>query len=89
MITWRRTSFEQCTKCLSKAVIVSSQKDANPAPVIIDSLSWERESVKMKNFSHPEVCSCGWAPELASRMQLAPEGWRGYIEMLPVRKISN
>ncbi len=42
---------------------------------------------QIKRFN-PEVYGYEWAPELAPRMQLAPEGWRGYIEMLPVRKIS-
>lgn len=41
---------------------------------------------QIKRFN-PEVYG-EWAPEMAPRMQLAPEGWRGYIEMLPVRKIS-
>ncbi len=41
---------------------------------------------QIKRFN-PEVYGYEWAPELAPRMQLAPEGWRGYIEMLPVRKI--
>jgi len=27
-----------------------------------------------------------YAPELAPRMQLSPEGWRGYIEMKPVKE---
>lgn len=42
---------------------------------------------QIKRFN-PEVYGYEWAPEHAPRMQLAPEGWRGYIEMLPVRKIS-
>ncbi len=42
---------------------------------------------QIKHFN-PEVYGYEWAPELAPRMQLAPEGWRGYIEMLPVRRIS-
>lgn len=36
---------------------------------------------------NPEVYGYGYAPELAPRMQLAPQGWRGYIEMLPVESI--
>jgi|LFRM01.1.fsa_nt_gb AraC-like DNA-binding protein len=36
---------------------------------------------------NPEVYGYQYAPELAPRMQLAPEGWRGYIEMLPVKSI--
>ena len=36
---------------------------------------------------NPEVYGYEWAPEIAPRMQLAPEGWRGYIEMLPVRRL--
>lgn len=36
---------------------------------------------------NPEVYGFRYAPELAPRMQLAPWGWRGYIEMLPVEKI--
>ncbi len=41
---------------------------------------------QIKRFN-PEVYGYEWAPELAPRMQLAPEGWRGYIEMLPVRRL--
>ncbi len=37
---------------------------------------------------NPEVYGYQYAPELAPRMQLAPEGWRGYIEMLPVRNMA-
>lgn len=37
---------------------------------------------------NPEVYGYEYAPELAPRMQLAPEGWRGYIEMRPVRHLS-
>ena len=33
---------------------------------------------------NPEVYGYQYAPELAPRMQLAPQGWRGYIEMMPV-----
>ncbi|MDD2429872.1 MAG: AraC family transcriptional regulator [Eubacteriales bacterium] len=33
---------------------------------------------------NPEVYGYRWAPHLSPRMQLAPEGWRGYIEMRPV-----
>lgn len=36
---------------------------------------------------NPEVYGFAYAPELAPRMQLAPQGWRGYIEMLPVREL--
>ncbi|MCA9833111.1 MAG: helix-turn-helix transcriptional regulator [Thermomicrobiales bacterium] len=35
----------------------------------------------------PKVYGFEYAPEMAPRMQLAPLGWRGYIEMLPVRQI--
>jgi len=41
---------------------------------------------RIKSFN-PEVYGYQYAPELAPRMQLAPEGWRGYIEMLPVRSM--
>lgn len=34
---------------------------------------------------NPEVYGYTYAPEMAPRMQLPPEGWRGYIEMWPVR----
>ena len=37
---------------------------------------------------NPEVYGYQYAPELAPRMQLAPEGWRGYIEMLSVKNLS-
>lgn len=33
---------------------------------------------------NPEVYGYQYAMQLAPRMQLAPEGWRGYIEMWPV-----
>lgn len=36
---------------------------------------------------NPEVYGYEYAPEVAPRMQLAPQGWRGYIEMMPVRPI--
>lgn len=35
---------------------------------------------------NPEVYGYQWAPEVAPRMQLSPEGWRGYIEMYPVKE---
>ncbi|MDR0951593.1 MAG: AraC family transcriptional regulator [Oscillospiraceae bacterium] len=35
---------------------------------------------------NPEVYGYKYAPELAPRMQLSPEGWRGYIEMRPIEK---
>jgi len=38
---------------------------------------------RIKKFN-PEVYGYQYAPELAPRMQLAPMGWRGYIEMHPV-----
>ena len=36
---------------------------------------------------NPEVYGYAYADELAPRMQLVPLGWRGYIEMRPVREI--
>ena len=45
---------------------------------------WER----IEKFN-PEVYGYEYADELAPRMQLAPLGWRGYIEMRPVREIIN
>ena len=44
---------------------------------------WER----IEKFN-PEVYGFEYADELAPRMQLAPMGWRGYIEMRPVREIA-
>jgi AraC-like DNA-binding protein len=35
---------------------------------------------------NPEVYGYQWAPEDAPKMQLSPEGWRGYIEMYPVKE---
>jgi hypothetical protein len=35
---------------------------------------------------NPKVYGYDFAPELAPRMQLNPEGWRGYIELRPVRE---
>ncbi|MCL2253524.1 MAG: AraC family transcriptional regulator, partial [Lachnospiraceae bacterium] len=40
----------------------------------------------MKKFN-PEVYGYQYADELAPRMQLTPFGWRGYIEMRPVREM--
>lgn len=37
---------------------------------------------------NPEVYGYRYAPELAPRMQLAPMGWRGYIELHPVESIT-
>jgi AraC family transcriptional regulator len=36
---------------------------------------------------NPEVYGYRYAPEIAPRMQLAPMGWRGYIEMYPVESM--
>jgi AraC-like DNA-binding protein len=36
---------------------------------------------------NPEVYGYCYAPEIAPRMQLSPQGWRGYIEMKPVREV--
>ena len=36
---------------------------------------------------NPEVYGYEYASELAPRMQLAPMGWRGYIELRPVKEI--
>ncbi len=36
---------------------------------------------------NPQVYGYRYADELAPRMQLAPQGWRGYIEMRPVEEI--
>ena len=36
---------------------------------------------------NPEVYGYQYADELAPKMQLAPAGWRGYIEMRPVREM--
>jgi AraC-like DNA-binding protein len=35
---------------------------------------------------NPEVYGYKWAPEIAPKMQLSPAGWRGYIEMHPVKE---
>ena len=42
---------------------------------------WERIEI-----FNPEVYGYEYADELAPRMQLVPLGWRGYIEMRPVRE---
>lgn len=39
---------------------------------------------RIGNFN-PEVYGYEYADEVAPKMQLAPQGWRGYIEMHPVR----
>ena len=41
---------------------------------------------QFKKFN-PEVYGYEYADELAPKIQLAPMGWRGYIEMRPVREI--
>ncbi|MDR0986266.1 MAG: AraC family transcriptional regulator, partial [Ruminococcus sp.] len=40
----------------------------------------------MKNYK-PEIYGFKFAPEDAPRIQLAPQGYRGYIEALPVRSV--
>lgn len=37
---------------------------------------------------NPRIYGYDWADDAAPRMQLAPEGWRGYIELRPVRAVS-
>ena len=44
---------------------------------------WERIEV-----FNPVVYGYEYADELAPRMQLVPLGWRGYIEMRPIREIT-
>lgn len=41
---------------------------------------------RIQNFN-PAVYGYQYADELAPKMQLAPMGWRGYIEMRPVREV--
>jgi hypothetical protein len=41
---------------------------------------------RIRSFN-PQVYGYQYAPELTPRMQLEPQGWRGYIEMLPVRDL--
>lgn len=43
---------------------------------------WER----IEKFN-PEVYGYEYDYAIAPRMQLEPQGWRGYIELYPVRKI--
>ena len=38
---------------------------------------------------NPEVYGYKYADELAPKMQLAPAGWRGYIELRPVKEIKS
>lgn len=38
---------------------------------------------------NPEVYGYRYAPDLAPKMQLAPMGWRGYIEMYPVENMQS
>jgi AraC-like DNA-binding protein len=40
---------------------------------------------KIDQFN-PAIYGYEWAPERAPRFQLAPQGWRGYIEARPVKK---
>ena len=37
----------------------------------------------------PSLYGFAWAPEEAPRFQLAPMGYRGYIEARPVKPLSN
>lgn len=37
----------------------------------------------------PKVYGYEWAPEEAPRLQLEPQGYRGYIEALPVKKLTS
>lgn len=41
---------------------------------------------RIESFN-PEVYGYQYAPELAPKMQLSPEGWRGYIVMMPVKSM--
>lgn len=41
----------------------------------------------MKTYN-PEIYGFQWADEDAPRFQLAPQGYRGYIEARPVRQIA-
>lgn len=41
---------------------------------------------RIQSFN-PEVYGYQYAPELGPKMQLEPQGWRGYIEMYPVEKM--
>ena len=43
--------------------------------------------MKLIGKFNPEVYGYSYAGQLAPRMQLEPWGWRGYIEMRPVREI--
>ena len=43
---------------------------------------------RIKKFN-PEVYGYRYAHELAPKMQLAPMGWRGYIEMMPVVSVKS
>lgn len=36
---------------------------------------------------NPEVYGYRYAPEIAPKMQLSPQGWRGYIEMKPIEEM--
>jgi AraC-like DNA-binding protein len=38
---------------------------------------------------NPQLYGYNWAPEKAPRMQLSPEGWRGYIELRPVAAVES
>ncbi len=42
---------------------------------------------RIKSFN-PEVYGYQYATDMAPRMQLEPQGWRGYIEMLPVKRMN-
>jgi len=45
------------------------------------------QCIERINKFNPEVYGYRYAPELAPRMQLAPTGWRGYIEMKPIESL--
>lgn len=54
---------------------------------LFDQAVWEvSEAIHTYN---PPIYGFAWADEDAPRFQLEPQGWRGYIEARPVRRLNN
>lgn len=45
------------------------------------------ETIEFLDRFKPEVHGYRYAPEVGPRMQVQPQGWRGYIELRPVEKL--
>ncbi len=80
-------SHEGFSRAFTNGFGISPKKYANyPAPEgwLIPYRYLDRSNL----HAEPEVNSYQYAFDSAPRMQLEPQSWRGYIEMLPVRRMS-